>query len=179
VGDSSFIIEHLKSTFGDKLDAGLGSKERAVAASFQAMLEEHLYFVILYQRWQDERGWGTYTPVLRDILGTAGVPRPLRGVLASTIRKQIIKSLYAQGTGRHSRAEVDTIGTKIVQSVADWMGDNPFFLGERPTGIDATVFPFLAGIVDTPFVSAVKTHAEGLPRLRSYVDRMKGKYWAS
>ena len=66
-----------------------------------------------------------------------------------------------------------------MQSVSDWMGDNPFFLGETPTAIDATVYPFLTGVMDTPFVSAVKTHAEGLPKLRSYVDRMKEKYWAS
>jgi glutathione S-transferase len=177
LGDSTFIIEHLRKSFGDELDAGLTAKDRAVAASFQAMLEEQLYFVILYQRWQDDRGWETYTPVLRDILGKAGVPGPLRGVVAGGVRKQIIKALHGQGTGRHTRREVDAIGTRIVQSVSDWMGDHPFFLGEKPTTIDATVYPFLLGILDTPFVSDVKTHAEGLPTLRAYVDRMKAKYW--
>jgi glutathione S-transferase len=179
IGDSSFIIEHLKSSFGDKLDLEIGSKERAVAAAFQAMIEEQLYFVILYQRWQDDRGWETYTPVLREILGAAGVPGPLRGVLASSIRKQITKTLRAQGTGRHTRDEVDGIGTRIIQSISDWMGDRAFFLGEEPRAIDATVYSFLSSIMDTPFVAAFKSHAEKTPNLRSYIDRMKGRYWAA
>ncbi len=177
IGDSSFIIDHLKSTFGDKLDVGLGSTERAVAASFQSMIEEQLYFIILYQRWQDDGGWETYTPVLREILAGAHVPAPLRGLIASSIRKGIKKTLRAQGTGRHTRAEVDAIGTRIVQSISDWMGANPSFFGQNPTTIDATVYAFLSAIMDTPFVWGVKTHAEKLPNLRSYVDRMKGRYW--
>jgi glutathione S-transferase len=177
IGDSSFIIEYIKSVFGDKLDLELSGKERAVAASFQAMVEEQLYFVMLYQRWQDDRGWETYTPVLRQILSAAGVPRPLRGFVASSVRKQITKAIRAQGTGRHSPAEVDAIGTRIVRSISDWMGDHPFFLGDNATAIDATVYPFLSGIMDTPFVSAMKRYAESVPNLRAYVDRMKGKYW--
>lgn len=179
IGDSSFIIEHLKIAFGDRLDVGLGSAERAVAASFQSMLEEQLYFVILYQRWQDDRGWETYVPVLREVLGGAGVPGPLRGLIASTVRKRIMSTLRAQGMGRHARSEVDVIGTRIMQATSDWMGDRPSFLGPNPTTVDATVYAFLTAIMDTPVASAVKTHAETLPNLRPYVDRMKAKYWAS
>jgi glutathione S-transferase len=179
LGDSSLIITHLKTVFGDSLDAGLGARERAVAASFQAMLEEQLYFVILYQRWQEDRGWATYAPVLSEIMGTAGVPGPLRRVASYVIRKQVLKTVYAQGTGRHTGAEVDAIGSRIVTSVSDYMGENSFFLGESPRTIDATVYPFLSGIMDTPFVSATKAHAESLPHLRAYVDRMKAKYWAA
>jgi glutathione S-transferase len=178
LGDSSFIIEYLKATFGDTLDRGLGATERAVATSFQAMLEEQLYFVILYERWQDDRGWETYSPVLRDVLGAAGIPVPLRRLIASAVRRQIVKMLHAQGTGRHARAEIDVIGTRIVQSVSDWMGARPVFLGDHPTTVDATVYAFLTAIMDTPVASAVKTHAEGLANLRSYVDRVKANYWS-
>jgi glutathione S-transferase len=179
ISDSSFIIEYLKNAFGDGLDQGTGRTQRAVATSFQAMLEEQFYFVILYQRWQDDSGWETYTPVLHEILAGAGVPSPLRGIVARTVRKQIMKGLHAQGTGRHTRGEVDAIGTRIVQSVSDWMGDNPFFLGQSPTTIDATVYAFLTATMDVPFATAVKAHAEKLPNLRSYVDRMTGKYWSA
>jgi glutathione S-transferase len=179
IGDSSFIIEHFKGVFGDPLDEQLGSQERAVAASFQAMLEEHFYFVILYQRWQEERGWEKYGPVLREVLGAAGIPGPLRGAIATVARKGILRSLQAQGTGRHAQPEVEAIGTRIVQSISDWMGERSFFLGSSPSTVDATVYAFLRAVMDVPLVTATKTRAEGLPNLRPYVTRMTERYWAS
>jgi glutathione S-transferase len=178
LGDSAFIIEHLKSSFGDTLDAALTPRERALATAVQAMLEEQLYFVILYQRWQDDRGWEAYSPALRDYLASAGIPRPLRGLVLAAARRATLKALHGQGTGRHTPAEVDAIGKRIITAVADSMGDGPFFLGPQPASIDATVYPFLTGIMETPVPSNVKTHAESLPALRAYADRMKARYWS-
>jgi glutathione S-transferase len=178
IGDSSFIIEHLKSSFGDKLDAKVAAVERARATAYQAMLEEQLYFVILYERWQMPAGWETYTPILREYLGAAGVPGLLRGAVLGGVRKQVLRSLHAQGTGRHAPAEVEAIGKRIVDSVAEAMGDGSFFMGGEPRSIDATVYAFLSGLLDTPFPSEVKKHAATRSTLRAYVDRMRAKYWA-
>lgn len=51
IADSTFIIDYLKATYGDKLDAELSISDKAIAHAFSRMLHEHLYWVISYARW--------------------------------------------------------------------------------------------------------------------------------
>jgi glutathione S-transferase len=69
------------------------------------------------------------------------------------------------------------IGKRIVLAVATQLGDAPYFLGDRPRAVDATVSSFLFALMDAPFPSAVRDHAEKQSNLRAYVDRMKARYW--
>jgi glutathione S-transferase len=179
IGDSSLIIEHLKATFGDPLDARLSPKQRALATACQGMIEEQLYFVLLYTVWKEEAGWKVYRPILLDYLGAVGVPSLLRGVLVGRARKQIVQSLRAQGTGRHSLAEVEATGKRIVGAISELLSEGPYLLGADPASIDATVYGFLSGVLDLPFPSNVRAHAATLPNLRAYVDRMRAKYWTA
>src|SRR5918995_4274569 len=48
IGDTTLIIEHLKATRGINPDAGLSIRERAEALALQRLLEDHLYFVMVY-----------------------------------------------------------------------------------------------------------------------------------
>ena len=178
LADSSHVIDYLKKTLGDPLDAHLTAKERATATAYKSLLEEHLYFVVAYQRWTEDAGWATYLPTMRGVLKTAGAPARLTGFIAGRIRSAAKTAIYAQGMGRHTSAEVDAIGKGLVTSIADTMGDGPFFLGEKPSSIDATLYGFLLALMDAPFVSNVKDHANAQPNLRAYVDRLKAKYWS-
>jgi glutathione S-transferase len=178
VSDSSFAIEHLKGAFGDSLDARLDMRQRALGTAFKSMLEEHLYFVVVYQRWKLDEGWATYTPVMREILAKAGVPSIFRGLVLRQIRGDALKKLDGQGTGRHTPAEVERVGKTIIASVGEQLGDGPFFLGAEPSSFDATAYAFLASVMDPPFVSEVKDAANARPNLRAYVDRMKAAYWS-
>ena len=178
IGDSTFAIEYLGKAFGKSLDAHLGAKDRAIGEAFKSQLEEHLYFVIVYQRWKLDEGWATYLPIMRELFAKAGVPGPFRGLVLRQVRGKVVTSLHGQGMGRHTPGEVDAIGKTIVGSVADVMGDGPFFLGAEPSTFDATVYAFMASLLDSPFVSNVKDEAAARPNLRAYVDRMKAKYWS-
>ena len=51
LGDSRFIIEYLKSAYHD-LDSELTDEELALSTALQRLLEEHLFWVALYSRWQ-------------------------------------------------------------------------------------------------------------------------------
>ena len=58
IGDSSFIIDYLKATYGDKLGENrLKPEQRAIGLSMRRMLEEHLYWVIVYLHWMEDACW--------------------------------------------------------------------------------------------------------------------------
>ena len=50
-------------------------------------------------------------------------------------------------------------------------------MGERPSGIDATMFGALAGILTPFFESALRRRAESYPNLVAYTDRMMRQYY--
>jgi glutathione S-transferase len=179
IADSSIAIDYLKKKLGDPLDARLSATERAVGMAFKSMLEEHLYFVILYYRWQEEAAWRTYLPTMHAYGAKLGVPRPLRGLILGTVRNQLKRDLHGQGVGRHSPDEVAAMGQTVIAAVADFIGERPFLLGPDPTSFDATSYAFLASVMDAPFASPFKDSANERQNLRAYVDRMKASYWTA
>src|SRR5262249_51029903 len=87
IPDSTEIVDHLESKRSDKLDAHLDDATRAVALAFKTMLEEQLYFGVLFMRWATDEGWAVFEPTLRNMLGAMGVPSLMRGIVAKTARK--------------------------------------------------------------------------------------------
>ncbi|MBM3357504.1 MAG: glutathione S-transferase family protein [Betaproteobacteria bacterium] len=172
VADSSFIIEHLKRTRGDPLDAQLGALERAHAIAFQRLLEEDLYWAAAYSRWIDEAGW----VVAREAF-FGRLPLPLRFVLPPLARRGIRSQLHGQGMGRHSRDEIYAIGCRDLTALADFLGGKPFFLGERPASLDASAYAFLANLLWVPVESPLKAHAKTRPNLEAYCRRMRDRYY--
>ena len=58
IADSRSIIKYLKQQYGDPLDAGLSAEQQGTALAMQRLLEEHLYWVSMYSRWQyTEENW--------------------------------------------------------------------------------------------------------------------------
>jgi glutathione S-transferase len=177
IPDSSAIVSQLEAARGGKLDAHLTPKERAVAFAFKSMLEEHLYFTVLYLRWTTDEGWAVFEPALREMLGTFGVPGFLRGMVAKRARKQTSGRMWTQGLGRQPRAEIVATGCTIVDAFAEQLGDSAYFCGDKPTTFDATAYPFAAGILCPAFDNEVRKHAATKANLAAYADRMKAAYW--
>ena len=177
LGDTRFIIEHLETKRGISLDARLTPRDRALATSFQSMLEEHLYWVVVYERWQIEANWARFAPTMRQLLGGAGVPGPMTGLVAALARKGMLKQLHAQGTGRHSPAEVGRIGERIVSALAEQIGEGPFFFGAEPATVDATAYAFVLGVLEAPFDGPVRDAAVRKENLKAYVARVRQRCW--
>jgi glutathione S-transferase len=98
IADSAFIIEYLKETYGDRLEAGLGVEERATSLALRRLIEEHLYWAIAHGRFLDDEAWPrTKTQFL------AGFPAPLRPLVGRIVRKTITKSLHLQAWGATRR----------------------------------------------------------------------------
>jgi glutathione S-transferase len=173
VADTSFIIEHLKRTYGDPLDAGLSPKLRAQATAFQRLFEENLYWAVVHTRWADPQGWRA---TRQAFFGT--LPAPLRGIVSRLARRGLLAELRGQGMGRHSEAEIHAIGCRDVTAVADFLGDQSYMLGDAPSSLDATAYAFLANLLWAPVDTPIRRHAAARPTLEAYCQRMKARYWA-
>ena len=172
VADTSFIIDHLKARYGDKLDAGLSAFERAQALAFQRLIEENLYWAVVHTRWIDDDGWALTRPAFFGAL-----PVPLRWILPPLARRGLRAELRGQGMGRHSAAEIHAIGCRDLTAIADFLGDKPFMLGPAPTTLDATAHAFLANLLWAPVDSPIARHARSRPTLEAYCQRMKARYF--
>src|SRR5215467_6271945 len=51
IADSTFIRWHLERKYRFDFDRGLGPEARAVAWAFEKMVEDNLYWALLYSRW--------------------------------------------------------------------------------------------------------------------------------
>jgi len=87
------------------------------------------------------------------------------------------KSLYAQGMGRHSAAEITRLATRGIDAIADYLGEKPFFMGSEPTGADATMFGFIAGALCPLFDTSIRGAAERHDNLKRYVGRITARYY--
>lgn len=170
--DSQHIIEVLKARFGDKLDARLSPAERARGHLIRRTIEESTYFVLVYLRWQDDDGWRAYTPVFRSFL-----PPVLGRLLLPLIRRQVIKALHGQGTGRRSLDEITELGRADLDAVSTELGERPFLLGDAPSSFDAVLYAFTSGLLSFPADSALKRHLAATPNLVAHCQRMQERYF--
>lgn len=172
IGDSSLIIQHLKQEYGDPLDANLTDADRAQALAIQRLLEEHLYWIIVYSRWIDAKNW---PETKKAFFGK--LPSFIYFILPGIIRKKILRDLHGHGIGRHTRDEIYQLGINDLKTITTILSDKPFILGSEPTSIDATVYAFLANILTTPESSPLQDYAKSKPNLVAYCQRMKDKFY--
>lgn len=168
IGDSTLIIDHLKVTRGIDPDEGLSPREIAEATALQRMFEEHLYFAIAYSRWIDEEGW----PLVSDAF-FGNVMQPLRALGQTYFRERVRKMLHLQGIGRHSKEEIYHLARADLEAAANYLGDKPFFMGDRITSIDAVAFGALANIILVPLDTDLKRIALTLPPLAAWCEAME------
>jgi glutathione S-transferase len=173
VADSSFIIDYLKTRYGDPLDGALSAFERAQATAFQRLMEEDLYWAVVQTRWDDAAGW---IKTRQAFFGA--LPVPLRWLLPPLARRGLLAEMRGHGMGRHSVDEIHAIGQRDITAVADFLADKPFMLGSQPTSLDATAYAFLANLLWAPVDSALLRCAQGRPTLEIYCRRMKARYFA-
>ncbi len=177
IPDSTAILEHLEGARAEKLDAHLDAGQSAVAFAFKSMLEEHLYFGLLFMRWATDDGWTVFEPSLREMLGKMGVPSLMRGIVSGSARKQVVGRTRTQGIGRQPRAELVSTCKRIIDALSVQLGGRPYVCGDKPTTYDATVYAFAAGVLCPAFDNELRKHAATKDNLVSYGDRMKARYW--
>lgn len=179
IADSTVIIEQLEAARPDKLDAHIDFRQQAVPVAFKSMLEEHLYFGLLFMRWITDDGWTVFEPSIRDLLAKMGVPSFMRGMIAKKAREQTSGRTRAQGMGRKPRAEVVAECNRLIDALSVQFGEGPYFCGSGPTTYDATVYAFVASLLCPAFDNELRKHTAAKENLVAYDARMKERYWES
>ena len=125
-----------------------------------------IYRTVVHRRWAET---AHQLPMLFS-------PRPslFLHIIVPIIARNVRKSLYCQGTGRHSVAEIVHIAEKDLISLSTILGDNEFFLGDRPSSYDAAIFGALAvqlwQLPGSAHETFIKTEARNLER---YCERVR------
>lgn len=173
IADSQLIIEYLKKEYGDVVDAHLTPEQNAIATSLQRMLDEHLYWILMYSRWIEPKSWKIIKP-----LYFGHMPPVIRTIIPEQIRKGIIKTLHGQGLGRHARDEIYEIGKEDINAITNLLGTKAFLLGENPSSVDACAYAYLANFLKSPTSSPIQEHIKSQSSLIDYCTRMQARFYA-
>lgn len=172
IADSNHIIAHLKQRFGDKVDAHLTAEQRALALALTRMTEEHTYYIGMFFRWGDDVSFQKLGEFFKPLL-----PKLIGPMILKALRKNFLKTVHLQGVGRHSRAEVLEMGKEDIEAWSALLGDKPYFLGDKPSSLDATMYGFLVNTLWVPWPSEYKDFALTKTNLVAFCDRMHAAYF--
>ncbi len=166
IADSEQIRIHVEAISGRDFDDGLTTHERAVSQSVIRMVEEHVYFAILMDRWGEDDNWEHVRKVF-----FSDFPWLLRGLITRVARKQALQGLQGQGMGRFTADErFDRVRRDIV-AIRELLGDTPFLFGETPTAADYSLVPMLRASIVTPVTKPLGAFIKSDPMLMAYVTR--------
>jgi len=181
LADSTMIIEHLRRTRQIDPDEGLTPTQRAISLAFRRMFKESLFWLIIQIRHRDDANFQIYRKVLWSLL-EPGVPSDNVGeatvAAVNDIRQNMISQMHGAGWARHTAEEVHEMGTAELLAVASFLSDKPYFFGDRPTGVDATAYAYLAHIIELPLDSPSTQVARGQPNLVAYCRRMRERFFS-
>jgi glutathione S-transferase len=155
VGDSETILKFATEKYRLTIDAALTQAQRTQNLLVTRMLDD-LYWVMSYSRWKDERYW----PLFRDALLREHPSVSEEGLVkAQAFNAQ---RYYYQGIGRYDADAAMARGLADLGAIADLIPQHGYLHGEKPTGIDAGIYGFIANIyfydIDTPLKQFVVAH---------------------
>lgn len=174
VGDSALIRFHLEAKYGVDLDAGWDARARATAWATERMVEDQLYWAMVYTRWAIDANFEKGPAHFFD-----GLPEEAQDAARQAQRRKVLGYLDGQGIGRHSLDEIARLARHGYAALAALLGDRPYLLGDRPCGADASIFGQLASALTPFFDSPVRDAAAAHDNLVAYSQRMMDAYFPS
>lgn len=172
ISDSTFIRKHIEKKYSYNFDSHLNESEKATAWAFEKMCEDHLYFCIIDWRWMIDSNFNKGPKYFFD-----EVPWLFRPLIIKKVRSDLKKTLYGIGLGRHARHEIETLANNDINAIAAFLGNKAWFMGDQPSGADATIFSFVLAVMSNHFDGPIKTNALGHKNLVAYVKRGMDKWF--
>ncbi|MBL4894273.1 MAG: glutathione S-transferase family protein [Emcibacter sp.] len=174
VSDSTFIIRHLEKKHNNALDGHLCDAEKAIAHGLTKMIDENLYWTVVHARWILDHNW-----LIMKEMFFGSLAFPLKLFIPNMIRKNVRKGMKKHGIGRHSDTEIAEIGSWDLKCLSDVLGDKNYFLGDRPSSLDAAAYGILSQmILSDTFTAPIFDKARTHQNLAAYTNRIHDKYFA-
>ena len=170
IPDSAAILDYLTEAFSLRLDEALSAEQRAVGFAVSKMLDEYLYWCVVYNRWIDERVW-------RDLRQAffGEMPWLMRDLAGAMVRAKVRKALHLQGIGRHDPADVYARAGECLQAMEVLLGDQDYLFGTEPTSYDATLYAYAANSLLLPHDTELQQIKARTPGLLAYCGRMQSR----
>ncbi|XP_062569153.1 failed axon connections homolog isoform X2 [Saccostrea cucullata] len=165
VADSEFCIKYINKTFNIDLDKDFTDEERAIAYSLQKVAEEYFYWTFVLSRWVYDEG-NRLTKYIK-----------IPWILRKLMKRASAKQANAQGLGRHSQEEVETIIVECLTNFSNFLGKKKFFLGEKPCQSDCAIFGIFSQCYWHEFGSFIEQEFKKFENLCGYCERMKAEFW--
>lgn len=104
------------------------------------MLDNHLYWIMSYSRWQDPQFWPLFKMAFLE-----NFPQLTEDALENP-RKHNIEKYYYQGIRRYESADIYQMGIDDLQIIDKLLGNHKFLSGEKIHTLDICCYGFLANI---------------------------------
>ncbi|CDZ76508.1 hypothetical protein BN59_00778 [Legionella massiliensis] len=167
ISDSNQIISHLSKKYKLSIDYQLIEAQRILQFLITRTLDSHLYWVMSYSRWQDERFW----PLFKAELLKQG-PQITEKLLESA-REYNSNRYYYQGISRYDAPEVYQSGIDDLAILDRILGDKDFIFGGDIHSIDACCYGFLANIYYFDINTPLKNYIDAETSLGPYTNRIR------
>lgn len=164
LGDSTEIINRLISdnsiSYSEHLEVEIG-------LAFQRMVEEHLYWFIVYFRWMDSNTWPKVKAAFFD-----SVPVVIRPFVVKSAWKQAKQALHGQGIGRLTEEMILNRVKTDLTAINQRLSNNLFVSGDQMTHFDLSVWAVLSQIVSCDLLLKITPVAQQFEHLMPYLERV-------
>jgi len=162
IQDSEFIRYHLAEKYGASLDGGLSDDAKAIGHAVCRMLDDRTFLALIWARWVEEAGWAQIRPMFFAEQSNEE---------AEGARLQVKEGIKGAGFGRHSTEEMKTLVREDLKAIAGLLGEQEFFLSNKATYLDATIFSFIANLYGAPIKIWIQDEVAKHQNLMDYFDR--------
>ncbi|MCP4325035.1 MAG: glutathione S-transferase family protein [Psychromonas sp.] len=139
IADSELILQRLIKDYS--IDLGLTDPQLAQGRAWQQLLEQHLYWIIVYNRWIPEDSWEKLEGAFFSALKW-----PIRPIIAKQSRKLAKKNLYSQGIGRFSLEQVLHAGRADLKALSAHLSVNKYICGDTFSYFDLIAYATIKNI---------------------------------
>lgn len=164
IADSGRIQRWAMREHGDPLDASLTPEQHAIGHVVRRTVEEHLYWALVYLRWQREDGWAIVKPQVQSFLP------PLLRPAVGLVRRRALGQVQKQGLGLHDDAEITLRACADLDAIESLIGQGPFLFGAAPSSYDVIVYAFVTAITALPLDHEICRHARTLRAVAHLIE---------